>query len=117
MSTPPTAAEERFAMIVSVLGGMPGVTWRTGDSQAKPRFGSAGLKVGGKIFAQLVRGKLVVKLPQHRVEALIAAGDGERFDPRHDGRLMKEWVAVEPTSQAGWLPLAQEALEFVAAKR
>jgi hypothetical protein len=30
---------------------------------------------------------------------------------------MKEWVAVEPTSQAEWLPLAREALEFVASKR
>ncbi len=117
MSHPPTTAEERFAMIVSVLGATPGVTWRADESRAKQRFGAAGLKVGGKIFALLVRGKLVVKLPQQRVAALVAAADGERFDPRHDGRLMKEWVAVEPTSQAEWLPLAREALEFVAAKR
>jgi len=58
----------------------------------------------------------VVKLPQQRVNALIASGDGERFDPGH-GRLMKEWVAVEPTSEEEWLSLAQEALVFVAAKR
>src|SRR5713101_2459427 len=106
MSHPPTTPEEHFAMIVTALGSTSGVTWSSGESQAKKRFGSAGLKVGGKIFAQLVSGKLVVKLPQQRVEALVAAGDGERFDPRHDGRLMKEWVAVEPTSQAEWLPLA-----------
>jgi hypothetical protein len=60
----------------------------------------------------LVKGKLVVKLPKARVDALIAAGDGERFDPGH-GRLMKEWVAVEPTSEEGWLDLAREAMEFV----
>ncbi|HZC80082.1 MAG TPA: hypothetical protein VE258_20160 [Ktedonobacterales bacterium] len=28
MSHPPTSAEERFALIVSVLGGTPGVTWQ-----------------------------------------------------------------------------------------
>jgi hypothetical protein len=36
------------------------------------------------------------------------------FDVGH-GRLMKEWVYVAATSQAEWLPLAQEAMEFVAA--
>jgi hypothetical protein len=40
----------------------------------------------------------------------------ERFDPRHDGRLMKEWVAVESTSEEEWLSLAREAMEFVASK-
>ncbi len=70
-----------------------------------------------KIFAMLVKGKLVVKLPKPRVDALVASGDGERFDPRHDGRLMKEWLSVEPTSEEEWLPLAREAMEFVTSKR
>ena len=70
-----------------------------------------------KIFAMLVKGKLVVKLPKPRVDALVASGDGERFDPRHDGRLMKEWLSVEPTSEEEWLPLAREAMEFVASQR
>jgi hypothetical protein len=75
------------------------------------------LKVGGKIFAMLSsKGEFVVKLPKARVDALIASGDGERFDPGH-GRLMKEWLAVEPTSEAEWLPLAREAMAFVAAQR
>jgi hypothetical protein len=65
----------------------------------------------------LVKGKLVVKLPKPRVDALIASGDGERFDPRHDGRLMKEWLSLEPTSEEEWLPLAREAMEFVASQR
>jgi hypothetical protein len=30
---------------------------------------------------------------------------------------MKEWLAVEPTSEAEWLPLAREAMAFVAAQR
>jgi hypothetical protein len=61
-------------------------------------------------------GAFVVKLPKPRVDALVASGDGERFDPGH-GRLMKEWIAIEPTSDVEWLPLAREALTFVAAKR
>jgi hypothetical protein len=62
-------------------------------------------------------GRLVVKLPWQRVDALIAAGEGERFDPRHDGRLMKEWLVVALSSGKEWLPLAREALEFVGSKR
>jgi hypothetical protein len=33
-----------------------------------------------------------VKLPRERVDELVEAGAGHRFDPGH-GRLMKEWVA------------------------
>jgi hypothetical protein len=113
MSQPPITPEERFATIVETLLSNPGVT---PPSDGKG-FGSSALKVHNKIFAMLVEGKLVVKLPKPRVEALIASGDGERFDPRHDGRLMKEWVAVEPTSEEGWLDLSREAMEFVASQR
>ncbi len=113
MSHPPITPEERFATIVEVLLSNPGVT---PPSDGKG-FGSSALKVHNKIFAMLVEGKLVVKLPKHRVDALVTSGDGERFDPRHDGRLMKEWVAVEPTSEEGWLDLSREAMEFVASQR
>jgi hypothetical protein len=51
------------------------------------------------------------------VDALIAAGDGERFDPRRDGRLMKEWLVVAPSAEARWLALAREALAFVGARK
>ncbi|MBI3953749.1 MAG: hypothetical protein HY330_04490 [Chloroflexi bacterium] len=76
-------------------------------------FGSPGLKVEGKVFAVLVKGKLVVKLPKERVEALAASGDAEHFDPGM-GRLMKEWAAVYPRAQDRWLSLALEARDFVA---
>jgi hypothetical protein len=56
-------------------------------------------------------GQLVVMLPRQRVDALIAAGIGTRFDPGH-GRLMKEWLALNPSADQEWLPLAREALEF-----
>ena len=105
--------EERFAAIVEELLSNPEVT-PPGSGKG---FGSAGLKVHHKIFAMLVEGKLVLKLPKMRIDAIIAAGDGERFDPRHNGRTMKEWVVVEPASHEEWLLLAREAMEFVAAQR
>jgi len=111
-SHPPVTPEERFATIVEALLSNPDVT---PPSDGK-RFGSSGLKIHNKIFAMLVGGKLVVKLPKPRVDALIASGDGERFDPRRDGRLMKEWLSLEPTSEEEWLPLAREAMEFVASQ-
>ena len=43
------------------------------------------LSVNGKIFAMLVRGKLVVKLPKQRVDGLVAGRAGTYFDPGMDG--------------------------------
>ncbi len=106
-------AQERYAAIVKELLGNANVTF---DSSAKKGFGSSALKTNGKIFAMLdSKGRFVVKLPRQQVAALVAAGQGERFDPGH-GRLMKEWLAVDPTSELGWLSLAKEALEFVSSK-
>ncbi len=110
MTHPPMTPDERYATLVDALLGSADVTL---GSTGKTGFGSAALRVHGKIFAMLVTDTLVVKLPRQRVEALIAGGAGERFAPRHDGRLMKEWIAVSPTSEEEWLPLAREALAFV----
>lgn len=74
-------------------------------------FGSTGLKVAGKVFAMVVKGNLVVKLPKARVDALIASGHGEYFDPGH-GRLMKEWVSIKPAGREEWLRLVNEAKSF-----
>jgi hypothetical protein len=117
VSEPANTPEGRFAALVQALSGHPGVSWGADDPRAKGRFGASGLKVGGKLFAMLVAGRLVVKLPRQRVDVLVAAGEGERYDPRRDGRLMKEWLAVEPASRLEWLPLAREAMAFVAANR
>ncbi|HVV16463.1 MAG TPA: TfoX/Sxy family protein [Polyangia bacterium] len=68
--------------------------------------------VNGRIFAMLVRGALVVKLPKERVDDLVETGKGKRFDPRHDGRLMKEWVVVE-AGGLPWVALAKEAHGYV----
>ena len=67
--------------------------------------------VNGKIFAMLTRGCFVVKLPQERVDDLVDAGKGKRFDPGH-GRLMKEWIAVE-AGALPWVALAKEAHSYV----
>jgi TfoX/Sxy family transcriptional regulator of competence genes len=79
-------------------------------------FGSTGqLKVDGKIFAMLVRGKLVVKLPRERVDALVDSGDGERFDAGK-GKPMREWFALSPTSKKPWRAIANQAIAFVRKK-
>jgi len=74
-------------------------------------FGSNALKVDGKIFAMLVRGSLVLKLPKVRVEELIDAGIGGPFDAGK-GKAMKEWVTILAVP-AKWLGLAREAQRFV----
>lgn len=111
MSQPTITPEERYVALVEEFLGEQDV------EQSGKGFGSDALKVRGKIFAMLSQGRLVVKLPRQRVDALVASGDGERFDPRHDGRLMKEWLALAPSSQVEWLSLAREARAFVAATR
>ncbi len=69
------------------------------------------LTVQGKIFAMFTRGKFVAKLSKERVDEIVSAGKGERFNPGH-GRLMKEWVALD-TQTESWVALALEAYEFV----
>ena len=113
MNHSPTTSEERYAALAETLRSYPDVT---PHRPGKKGFGSSALCIGDKIFVMLVKGKLVLKLPRQQVDALVAAGQGERFDLGH-GRLMKEWLVVEPTSEEGWLSLAREAMAFVAPKR
>ena len=83
----------------------------TPPAAARSSFGSNGLKVDGRIFAMLVRGALVVKLPGERTAELVACGRGEPFDAGK-GRPMKEWVAL-PEPGNDWLEVAREARRFV----
>lgn len=102
-------AERRYAALAGKFARERGVT---NISEGKG-FGSSGqLKVGGRIFAMLVRNELVLKLPRPRVDELVDQGDGTRFDAGK-GKPMREWFALSPTSKKQWLPLAQEALAFV----
>ena len=75
-------------------------------------FGATSLKVDGKIFAMLVKRRLVVKLPAARVSAQVDEGKGERFDPGH-GRVQKEWLSLSSEDPAAWRALASEAEAFV----
>ncbi len=102
-------AEERFAAVVRELAGQPGVEAPEGGRR---RFGSSALKVNGSIFAMVTGGSLVVKLPRHRVDALIAEGTGAPFESGK-GRPMKEWVRAATDDEATWRDLAREALDFV----
>lgn len=100
---PPT-----FRPVVRAFTGKPGVT-------IGPGWGRGGivLKRGGKIFAMLVRGHFVAKLARRRVDELVDAGVGVRFDPRHDGRVMKEWLQVDEAAARQWSSLAREAFAFL----
>jgi hypothetical protein len=110
------ATHEFGVVITSSPGPIPAM--RNATSMADDRevippgsgqgFGSGALKVNGKIFAMMSsKGHFVVKLSEERVNELIAAGTGARFDPGH-GRLMKEWLVVTADPKL-WVPLAREA--------
>jgi len=104
---------ERYATILKAFVGKRGVSAESGRG-----FGSSALKIDNRIFAMLASGdQFVVKLPRQRVDALVAAGEGVRFDPRRNGKVMKEWLVVPLRLDSKWLPFAQEAYEFVAGTR
>jgi len=97
----------RFDELVDELVGLPGVTPPAGGSG----FGRSAIKVNGKIFAMFVRGQLVLKLPEDRVDELISTGHGISFDA-NKGKPMREWLTLNANSDLAWLPLAREALSF-----
>ena len=106
--------EELFADLIDAFAGSPGVTLPR--ESGRSGFGSHALKVNGSIFAMLVRGHLVVKLPRERVGALVGSGVGVPFDA-NKGKPMKEWLTVTSADNERWLSLSREALEFVGSKR
>ena len=113
----PLTPEDRFDDLCTELVGIEGVTPPSGGRG----FGRSGLRYNGKIFAMVVRGSLVVKLPAHRVRELVADGQGVHFDA-NKGTPMKEWFSLAPEagiddgdrdpSGLTWLGLALEALDF-----
>ena len=97
----------RFADLVDDLVGIDEVT----PPERGRGFGRSALRFRRKIFAMLVRGRLVLKLPEARVGALVAAGAGVPFDA-NKGTPMREWLSLDPASELDWGPLAREALAF-----
>jgi hypothetical protein len=100
------SVDTRFAPVVAALGKHRNVAVEPGWGR-----GNFVLKVGGKIFAILSTDRFVVKLPRGRVDELVSQEHGTRFDPRKNGRVMKEWIVV--VNEARWLELAREAFRFV----
>ncbi|MBJ6759959.1 hypothetical protein JGU66_04235 [Myxococcaceae bacterium JPH2] len=104
-----TGASKSFGALISQFADDPRVQ---APQPSRRAFGSTALKVEGRIFAMLVKERLVVKLPKARVEAMLGAGKGEAFTAG-GGRVMKEWVVVVSPARS-WPALAREALDFVA---
>jgi hypothetical protein len=102
---PPGEVDPRFQKVIAAFAGDPQVT--SGEMMA-----SVGLKVGGKIFAMVSRGHFVAKLPRPRADELVRSGEAAFFDPRRDGRVMKEWIELKGASP-DWLGLAHEARAYV----
>jgi hypothetical protein len=102
------APEERYENLVDELvgtqraDGADGLTPPLGGSG----FGRGALRYQRKIFAMFVRGQLVLKLPGHRVDELVAGGHGVRFDA-NKGTPMKEWLSLDQQSGLDWSALAR----------
>lgn len=99
--------EERYADLIGELVGRPGVT----PPERASGFGRSAVRFNGKIFVMLVRGRLTLKLPEHRVAELVLTGHGEPFDA-NKGKPMREWICLRPDSALAWPELAAEALDF-----
>jgi TfoX/Sxy family transcriptional regulator of competence genes len=102
-----------FQKVVSMFAGHR-------DVKFGKMFGSSSvLNVDGKIFAMCRKGDLVVKVPKDRVDQLVAARKGTRFEPA-DGRIMKEWIVIPAKAiqakKEDWQKLSQEAYSFVKQK-
>jgi hypothetical protein len=107
----PAPCRERYEDLVDDLVGSDGVTPPRGGGG----FGRSALRYRTKIFAMLVRGRLVLKLPADRVGELVSCGAGVHFDA-NKGTPMKEWFSLDPESELDWLALAREALDFARAR-
>jgi hypothetical protein len=107
------SAADRWEALVATMLAEGSATYGNEGGGAQRAFGSTSLKTGGKIFAMLVKDRLVVKLPARRVEELVGDGAGERFDPGH-GRIQKEWLSVRGDDAGEWRALATESEAFVA---
>lgn len=105
--TEQTPGEARFWDLAEPLLAREGVERST-------MMGLPCLRVHGAFFASCDRatGDLLVKLPEARVDQLVAADRAHSFAPA--GRRFREWAAVPFERARSWNRLVEEALDFVA---
>jgi TfoX/Sxy family transcriptional regulator of competence genes len=107
-SSPRDASHEaRFADLIRAFADEPDV-----EVGGRRGFGRGTLQVGGRIFAMISHGRLVLKLPSSRVVELIASGAGEPFDAGK-GKPLAEWVVLGDADDTTWDDIAREAAAFV----
>jgi hypothetical protein len=108
MGHPDGDAEDRFWEHASGLLERPGVSRST-------MMGLPCVRVNEAFFASFDRrtGDLLVKLPEARVDALVAADAAHPFTPA--GRRFREWAAIAPADEANWPGLIEDAFAHVAA--
>ena len=95
-----------LAQLMAAVAGRPNVTF----GQA---LGNTGLMTGGKLFAFLKDGNLVLKLPADRIDDLIRTKGAVRFDRGQD-KPLREWAVMPVAANADWSALVIEACDFVA---
>jgi hypothetical protein len=84
------------------------------ESDVEPGTGfgaNPGLRSGGKIFAFLSEGQLVVKLSADRCSSLVQQGKASSF--AIGSRRMREWVRIPADAEAEWEALMREARTYV----
>ena len=83
-----------------------------GQVSAGVMFGGRGLRTGKRFYAVWWGDRLIVKLPEERIEELTVAGHGREYVP--DGRrVMKEWAELDDS--ADWTAVCAEARAHVEA--
>jgi hypothetical protein len=98
--------QDRFDEVVAELSTVEDVSAAAGGR----RTGVPALRRHGRIVAMLSAGRLVVKLSRARVDDLVAAGLGARFETR-PGTPMNQWFVLAEDSTLPWPALAKEAVE------
>lgn len=102
------AAEARLHEVAAAFADRPGVVL---PAHGRRHFGTATLRVDGRIAAMTPGDHLVLKLPAARVTGLVASGEGLPFPD--DRPPMREWVSVASDDPAVWHGLVAESLAYV----
>jgi hypothetical protein len=111
MTTDHAKARTRlFSELAEELLAEPAITQST-------MMGYPCLRANGAFFAcvEPTTGHLIVKLPAHRVNALVAARQALSFAP--NGRTFREWAALPTSDPHEWRARLAEALRFVTVGR